>query len=353
MIRNARIAGILATTLALAAVLPVGALAAEETTKPESTTTVDETSADTQADEAAETDKKEDAKTQTGQKEEAKGFFAKITLDHSMVSLAPGKHVLLSATTQLPAGVKGTVQWESSDSKIAKVTAEGRVYAVATGNAVVYASIGTLKVGCRVSVAISPINYDGPQSRATRVGYIKSTDPVSAASLPLSTWDGVWNSVLPYFEHDDVKTAFAGIEQENKLEAGALAASYADPFKADFSAIRIDGDTVTLYKETQTDAKKANGEVAGTAKYTALASMQTIEGAAYIFSSSDEKAPYQYLMMYAPQIDEKGETVNHFYVLYGDDLEALKANDSWAPMMVAVDSTDAQVVASFLAASKE
>lgn len=102
---------------------------------------------------------------------ESERFFAEITMDHSMVSLAPGQHIRLVATAKLPSGVNGEVKWQSNNSAVASVNSDGLIYALSTGDAIVTASIGDIAVECRVEVTIDPIPYDGHQTAAVRKGY--------------------------------------------------------------------------------------------------------------------------------------------------------------------------------------
>lgn len=75
-----------------------------------------------------------------------------ITLNRKSVTLYTGK---ASNTVKVKADVKGTagaVRWESSNRKVATVTADGKIKAVKKGTAVVTAKIGVLSASVKVNV---------------------------------------------------------------------------------------------------------------------------------------------------------------------------------------------------------
>lgn len=152
---------IAALTAALALSMPLSALAAEAD-KAEDAAKVETTAVSEE-----EYEKEEVEAT----KEDDVFYFVELTLDHSMISLLPGKNVPLDASAKLPSGVEADFKWESADPSVATVDATGRVFAVRTGNTVVSASIGSVKVDCRVEVTVDPIPYDGAMTAAVRTGF--------------------------------------------------------------------------------------------------------------------------------------------------------------------------------------
>jgi hypothetical protein len=74
-----------------------------------------------------------------------------ITLSTSSLSVSVGQSTLLSYTLE-PVGAKGEVTWSSSNTAVATVSNDGTVTAVATGNATITASVGSISATCAVTV---------------------------------------------------------------------------------------------------------------------------------------------------------------------------------------------------------
>ncbi len=77
-----------------------------------------------------------------------------ISLDKTTAEVEVGKTVSLKATLA-PAGAKGTITWESSDTTVATVT-NGTVTGVKVGTAKITAKCGELKAECTVTVKAAP-----------------------------------------------------------------------------------------------------------------------------------------------------------------------------------------------------
>ena len=74
-----------------------------------------------------------------------------ISLDKETLSLAEGKSETLTATLE-PEGAKADITWSSSDTGVATVDSNGKVTAVAAGNAEITATAGAHKATCTVTV---------------------------------------------------------------------------------------------------------------------------------------------------------------------------------------------------------
>ena len=74
-----------------------------------------------------------------------------IKLDQTSVAIVIGESVNLTATILPENATNKTISWSSSDQSVATVT-NGRVTAIALGNAVVTAQVGNIKANCAVTV---------------------------------------------------------------------------------------------------------------------------------------------------------------------------------------------------------
>lgn len=77
-----------------------------------------------------------------------------ITLSSTNVSLEVGEELTLQATFSPAEAVVGTVVWASSDDNVASVSKEGRVNAIAEGQATITVTAGEVKAECIVTVEI-------------------------------------------------------------------------------------------------------------------------------------------------------------------------------------------------------
>ena len=92
---------------------------------------------------------------------------AKPKLNRTKVTLSVGKSVTLKVKR-----AKKNVKWSTSNKKIAKVTAKGKVKAVAPGTAKITAKTGSVKLVCKVTV------------KAKAEPGVPSTDPVTPSAAP-------------------------------------------------------------------------------------------------------------------------------------------------------------------------
>lgn len=77
-----------------------------------------------------------------------------ITLSSTNVSLEVGEELTLQATFSPAEAEVGTVVWTSSDENVASVSQEGRVNAIAEGQATITVTAGEVKAECIVTVEI-------------------------------------------------------------------------------------------------------------------------------------------------------------------------------------------------------
>ena len=95
---------------------------------------------------------KEDSKTNDEGKEPVPVKVASITLSASELKLAPEEEAVLTATFAPEDADLSSVVWASSDETVATVSPEGKVKAVAEGEATVSVKAGDVKAECEVVV---------------------------------------------------------------------------------------------------------------------------------------------------------------------------------------------------------
>lgn len=95
---------------------------------------------------------KEDSKTNDEGKEPVPVKVASITLSATELKLAPEEEAVLTATFAPEDADLSSVVWASSDEAVATVSPEGKVKAVAEGEATVSVTAGDVKAECKVVV---------------------------------------------------------------------------------------------------------------------------------------------------------------------------------------------------------
>lgn len=83
-----------------------------------------------------------------------------LVLDKTAVTLLEGATMTLKATVE-PAAMANSIVWTSSDAKIAKVSASGKVEAVSCGEATITAEVGGKKATCKVTVSAVTLVMEG------------------------------------------------------------------------------------------------------------------------------------------------------------------------------------------------
>lgn len=80
-----------------------------------------------------------------------------VTLSKTTAELKVGETLTLTATVAPENATDKTIVWASSDEKIATVDANGKVTAIALGEATISATCGKVKASCKVTVIATPV----------------------------------------------------------------------------------------------------------------------------------------------------------------------------------------------------
>ena len=137
-----------------------------------------------------------------------------VTLSQTTASLRVGQTVTLTATVQPEDATDKTVTWSSSNEAVATVDAEGKVTAMALGEAVITASCGDASATCAVTVVATPVESVtlNQTTASLRVG---QTVTLTATVQPEDATDKTvtWSSS---------NEAVATVDAEGKVTAMAL-----------------------------------------------------------------------------------------------------------------------------------
>ncbi len=158
---------------------------------------------------------KEDSKTNDEGKEPVPVKVASITLSATELKLAPEEEAVLTATFAPEDADLSSVVWASSAETVATVSQEGKVKAVAEGEATVSVTAGDVKAECKVTVTKRIIKVTGITLSATELnlepgGEAQLTATFDPADADLSSV--VWASSAE---------AVATVSQDGKVKAVA------------------------------------------------------------------------------------------------------------------------------------
>jgi zinc transport system substrate-binding protein len=167
--------------------------------------------------------------------------------------------------------------------------------------------------------------------------------PLGQSSGVLSDWSGTWNNFSSYFESPGIARAYEILAGREGTSPEAVKTRYVTgaTYKCDITAMRIQGNTITIYSELQSvEGAVSNAE--SSARYTYKGEVSTTASGRVTtwkhFETTGD-VPYKHFLLLPAEADIPGETMIHFHFRYGDDLDKLLAADGWYATMVTYDST--------------
>ena len=203
-----------------------------------------------------------------------------VTLNQTTASLRVGQTVTLTATVQPEDATDKTVTWSSSNEAVATVDAEGKVTAMALGEAVITATCGDVSATCAVTVVATPVESVtlNQTTASLRVG---QTVTLTATVQPEDATDKTvtWSSS---------NEAVATVDAEGKVTAMALGEAVITASCGDASAtcavtvIPTPAESVTLSQTT------ASLKVGQTVTLTATVMPEDATDKAVTWTSSNE-----------------------------------------------------------------
>lgn len=171
---------------------------------------------------------KEETKTEEVAKEPVK--VETVTLDKSSLNLVEEQEALLVATFSPAEAEVGAVVWASSNDKVASVSQEGKVSALAPGEATISVAAGDVKAECKVTVTKRIIKVTGITLSAAELnlepgGEAQLTATYDPADADLSSvvWASSAEAVATVSQDGKVKAVADGVATIS-VTAGAVKA---------------------------------------------------------------------------------------------------------------------------------
>lgn len=221
-----------------------------------------------------------------------------LTMDQETVTLKAGESVLLKATTA-PEKAAAALQWESSDSSVAVVAADGKLTAVAPGTVTVTAICGDLSETCEVTVKPAPFSNKSVLAedhiklgKAAEAYTIASggTSPYQYAVYYKLSGADKWTTVQNYM-----------ISSTVSIKPSALGV-YDVRIKAKDNAGKIASKDMTLYVEPNL---KNNSRISDT-------TIMLGETARVVGVAAGGDAPYEYEVTYKKSTDTEWTTLKDY-----------------------------------------
>lgn len=175
-----------------------------------------------------------------------------VTLDKESLSLEKGDNAQLTATVNPKDATDKTVTWSSSDPSVVSVDQNGRVSALAGGDAVITAQAGNCKASCSVSVTVPvsgiALNQNSlvlaPDETATLTA-ILSPEDVTAVTI---VWSSSDVQIVTVDENGNVKAVGSG-NAVITAQAGSCKATCSVLVTVPVQSVSIQPDQLTLEEE--------------------------------------------------------------------------------------------------------
>ena len=158
----------------------------------------------------------------------------------------------------------------------------------------------------------------------------EAPERVVLEDVSLADWEGEWNSMSSYIEDEELAEAFAASAKAEKKSVEELKKSYLEKYKIDFEAMVFTEDSIAFYDKRLKDEGKENAKL----KYHYLESYKMKHGKYNIewhVFEAEEGGEYKYIML-MPVHGE--ETLAHFHMRYGDDVEKMLEAEDWYPTFI-------------------
>ncbi len=175
-----------------------------------------------------------------------------VSLDRSSITLEEEQSTTLVATVSPNDADDKTVTWESSNSSIASVDSNGKVYAVKEGQAVVTATAGSKSASCTVNVSKKVIPVTSVSLDKTSLALIKGEAATLTATVnPSDATDksATWSSsdaTIASVDQSGKVTALAGGSVTIKAAAGEKFATCSVMITVPVSSVSLDKKTLSL-----------------------------------------------------------------------------------------------------------
>ena len=203
-----------------------------------------------------------------------------IELSHETLSLEKGESVTIMATVMPEDATDKTITWASSDEAVATVDAEGKVTAVALGEATITATCGEVSTYCTVTVVATPAESI-TISQETATLKVGETVELTATVMPEDATD----KTVSWTSSDE---AVATVDAEGKVTAVALGEATITATCGEVSTyctvtvVATPAESITISQET------ATLKVGETVELTATVMPEDATDKTVSWTSSDE-----------------------------------------------------------------
>lgn len=223
-------------------------------------------------------------------------LVAEIKLDKPSLELEPGQSVQLTATVLPEDATDKTVTWSSSDDKVATVK-DGKVTAVAAGEAVISAKAGKKEATCKVIVKDSAPAFT---MEAVDLGLSVKWAKFNVGSERLGDYGDyfAWGDPEPYYEEGSAYKESKVAWKAGK-ETGYSTESYKwfDTAKWDYTKYNTYSDSPYYDNKTQLDPEDDAATVNLGANWrtpTYAEWQELVENCSYEFMTTDDATAYDW-----------------------------------------------------------
>lgn len=154
----------------------------------------------------------------------------------------------------------------------------------------------------------------------------------------LADWEGTWESLSAYFDDPELEESFAEHAEEHGESVEEVKEEFEETKGTEFDVMTVDDDTVTFIADKDADASES------AVAYDLSAAYDVVDGDLeytwFIFEAGDD-ASYPYLAL-MPQHGE--ESLVHFHMRYGDDVDAMLEESEWFPVLIKEGTADLDMI---------
>lgn len=152
--------------------------------------------------------------------------------------------------------------------------------------------------------------------------------------VSLSDWDGEWNSIATYADDEKVQGAYKEVAERDKITEEEAKQNFAEHVKVEFGAVKIEDGKITFY-----DAPNGNEIDSSNFEYVDKHPMEH-GGKTYYWYEFKSDGKFEHILL-MPVHGE--ETMPHFHLRTGSDVESMLSMDDWYPTFVSPTVTLDQV----------
>lgn len=192
-------------------------------------------------------------------------------------------------------------------------------------------------------------NDSADDAQTTEATTIQQTTPAatpedgiveSDKKSTLADWEGAWEATSAYFDTPEVQAEIA----EHAAEHGETEAEFREELEegsgTEFDGIVVGDGTITFVANLEDLGSPSESAH----EYTFSKAYDIVDGNSsftwHIYEGAAD-APYKYVAL-MPQHGE--ESLVHFHMRYGDDVDKLLNDDDWYPVMVKKDTADLDMI---------